>query len=550
MFGSHKLNRLLKHPGYNGGGGGGNTTATTYTSSLPEYAEPYFKDVMGRAQGASLTPYQQYEGQRVAGFSPYQQTSQALTAETALGGTPEAMQLGQQAGAMSAGRLAGYEYDPTRFGYMGISGPQLAQYQMGPAQQVQAGQMGYQGVNAATLGAPERIQAGQVGFERVDPYAVSNYERVAAGQLGQQLSAADTGTVSRFMSPYMQNVVDVEKQAAARDYQIAEQARRAQAATAGAFGGSRHGVMEAEAQRGLMSQLQGIQTKGTQSAFETAQRALEAERAVEMQRGTTNIQTALEAARANQQAGLTAGQYGLQAALANQQAGLTAGQQNLQSMMEAQRLNQATGLTAAQANQQAMMDAQRLNQAAGLTSGQQNLQSMMEAQRLNQQAGLTVGQQNLQSLLSTQQLGAQTSLEAQRANQQAYAEALRQSEASRQFGATSGMQALQQLGTQAKDLASMGQAEQQMAFDRASQLGKVGSEQQALQQRQMDQAYEEFSAARDYQQNMINWYNAILRGTPVNMNQTVYQTAQQPSMLSQLGGLGLAGYGMYQAANK
>lgn len=486
MFGSHKYSSLLKHPGYNsGGGGGGNTTATTYTSSLPEYAEPFFKDVMGRAQGASLTPYQQYGGERVAGFSPYQQTSQALTAQTAMAGTPEAMQLGQQTGALTAGRLAGYDYQPSQLDYMGVSGPQLTQYQMGPAQQV---------------------QAGQIGYERVDPNSVAGYERITANQLGQQLSAADTDTVSRFMSPYMQNVVDVEKQAAARDYQIAEQARRAQAATAGAFGGSRHGVMEAEAQRGLMSQLQGIQTKGTQSAFETAQRALEAERAAEMQRGTTNIQTALEAARANQQAGLTAGQYGLQAALANQQ--------------------------------------------AGLTSGQQNLQSMMEAQRLNQQAGLTVGQQNLQSLLSTQQLGAQTSLEAQRANQQAYAEALRQSEASRQFGATSGLQALQQLGTQAKDLSSMGQTEQQMAFDRAAQLGKVGSEQQALQQRQMDQAYEEFAAARDYQQNMINWYNAILRGTPVNMNQTVYQTAPQPSMLSQLGGLGLAGYGMYQAANK
>jgi hypothetical protein len=271
---------------------------------------------MGRAQQLSVTPYQQYSGERVAGFSPTQTAAQQMTSQTAMGGTPQGLQAAQQLGGYAAGQLAGQQYGA-------MSSPELQSY----------------------------------------------------------------------MSPYMQNVVDVEKQAAARDFQIAGQARNAQAATAGAFGGSRHGVMEAEAQRGLMSQLQGIQTKGLQTSFDQAQ----------------------------------------------------------------------------QARQQ---------------------------------------QQNLQ------------------------------------------LQNLQHLGTQAQQLGVMGQTEQELAFQRAQALSGVGKEQQQLEQQRLDQSYQQFASQRDYQQNMLNWYNSIMRGTPISMDQTVYNTAQSPSMLSQLGGAGPAAYGMYQQGQK
>lgn len=97
----------------------------------------------------------------------------------------------------------------------------------------------------------------------------------AMGQMGAgrdfARQATDPNAVARYMSPYMQNVVDTQKLAALRDYQVATPARQAQQTLRGAFGGSRSAIENAEAQRNLMSQLQGIQATGTQQAFQNAQ---------------------------------------------------------------------------------------------------------------------------------------------------------------------------------------------------------------------------------------------------------------------------------------
>jgi hypothetical protein len=76
--------------------------------------------------------------------------------------------------------------------------------------------------------------------------------------------------VGSYMSPYMQNVVDREKLAAARDSQLLGQQQQGQATQAGAFGGYREGIQRAERERGLRSQLQDIQAKGSQAAYDQA----------------------------------------------------------------------------------------------------------------------------------------------------------------------------------------------------------------------------------------------------------------------------------------
>jgi hypothetical protein len=95
------------------------------------------------------------------------------------------------------------------------------------------------------------------------------------GQMGAGRQFAQQATnpyaVQSYMSPYMQNVVDTEKMAAARDFQIAQPMRQAQQTRQGAFGGSRGAIENAEAQRSLMSRLGEIQAKGTQNAFQNAQ---------------------------------------------------------------------------------------------------------------------------------------------------------------------------------------------------------------------------------------------------------------------------------------
>lgn len=81
----------------------------------------------------------------------------------------------------------------------------------------------------------------------------------------------DYSDPSKFMSPYQQNVTDIALREARRQSDISGQANAARAVQQGAFGGSRHGLVEAERERNLQQQLGDIQAKGLQSAFTSAQ---------------------------------------------------------------------------------------------------------------------------------------------------------------------------------------------------------------------------------------------------------------------------------------
>jgi len=76
--------------------------------------------------------------------------------------------------------------------------------------------------------------------------------------------------MSSYMSPYMQNVVDVQKQEAARQSGIMGTQQQAQAAQSGAFGGSRDAIMRAERERNLGQQMNQIQAQGSQAAYDQA----------------------------------------------------------------------------------------------------------------------------------------------------------------------------------------------------------------------------------------------------------------------------------------
>jgi hypothetical protein len=107
--------------------------------------------------------------------------------------------------------------------------------------------------------------------------------------------------VQAYMSPYQQNVTDYQKAQALRDFQIAQPMRQAKATAAGAFGGTRQALVDAEAQRALNSQLQGIEATGAQNAYQDAMR--------NMQFGT---QAGLSGAQLANQSAATLGQLGQQ----------------------------------------------------------------------------------------------------------------------------------------------------------------------------------------------------------------------------------------------
>jgi hypothetical protein len=89
-------------------------------------------------------------------------------------------------------------------------------------------------------------------------------------------AATDPNAMGALMSPYMQNVVDVQKQQALLDYQRGTAMNeKANASRQNAFGGNRQAIMQGMNQDSLGRQLGQIQATGTQNAFQDAQRSLQ-----------------------------------------------------------------------------------------------------------------------------------------------------------------------------------------------------------------------------------------------------------------------------------
>lgn len=192
---------------YGGGGGGGNntTTGTTYTTNIPEYAEPYVNTMLTATQKQLFN----MSGNDITGFKPYQPYS----------------------------------------------------------------------TKAADYVAPFSPMQEQAMRTASSPQA-----------FGQE--------VRGYMSPYMQNVVDVQKREAMRDAGIMNAQRQSQATGAGAFGGYREGLQRAENQRNLMTQMGDIQAKGTQMAYDQGVQQARTSQGQQMQYG--QMAQSLEQQKINQ----------------------------------------------------------------------------------------------------------------------------------------------------------------------------------------------------------------------------------------------------------
>ena len=340
---------------YPGGGGGAPSEQTVTQTTIPEYARPYVERMLGKAEAYADTPYQPYvdaSGQpisRIAGFSPMQQ--QAFQGAANLG---PAQQLGtatQMAGL--AGLRAGQaQYGPTAFTSQNVNAPQLQQFQM------------------------------------------QRPEDVATGKF------TDPDVMQQYMSPYQQAVTDIDKREAMRQASIMGQQQSAQAARAGAFGGSRHAIVDAERQRNLAQQLGDIQTRGSQSAFQQAGQQFQSDQ-----------------------------QRALQAALANQQMGYGTGQANLQAQLGVQGLGAQTGMQAQLANQQANMEAQRLGEQSrqfGANYGMQGIQQQLAAAGMLGNLGQSQFGQQQAALQMQAGMGQQQQAQDQRALDMAYQDFLSQ----------------------------------------------------------------------------------------------------------------------------
>ena len=101
-----------------GGGAPTQQEVTTTTSNLPEYARPYFENVVNRAMAQSYQEYQPYGFERTAGFTPAQQQVQ----QNVLGlQAPNQFAYGSGlAAAAGQGALGMADYTPGQFSVSGL----------------------------------------------------------------------------------------------------------------------------------------------------------------------------------------------------------------------------------------------------------------------------------------------------------------------------------------------------------------------------------------------------------------------------------------------
>jgi hypothetical protein len=233
---------------------------TTTTSNLPEYARPYFENLMSRADANLNTQYTPYEAQRIANFTPAQEQIQQNTlGMTAPGQFGVGSALATQAGLGALNQ----NYAPQQFSSQQVNAPSLAQY----------------GMQAPQLFGTMQAQ--------------------------------------QYMSPFIQQALEPQMREAVYSAKRGQLAQDLGAARQGTYGGSRQLLASMERERNLGQQMGDIQARGMQSAFENAQQQFERDRAAQMQTGTQNLESLLR----TQQLGT---QTGLQALLANQQMDLEA----------------------------------------------------------------------------------------------------------------------------------------------------------------------------------------------------------------------------------
>jgi len=130
------------------------------------------------------------------------------------------------------------------------------------------------------------------GFQPLQEQAFKTVGGMDAGPQGFQQN------VGAYMSPYMQNVVDIEKREAGRQSGIMGTQQQAQATQAGAFGGARDAIQRAERERNLSQQMGDIQARGSQAAYEQA--ANQFRQGITQQSGLAQLQGTLGAQQQQQ----------------------------------------------------------------------------------------------------------------------------------------------------------------------------------------------------------------------------------------------------------
>ena len=334
---------LVKAPGT-----GATGMPSTNESNLSSWAGAGIADYIQKGTGLAQQPYQAYKGPLTAGTSPLQQ--QAFTAAGNLSVPASIGQAATAAGDVGA-RMGAMSYTPTT---------STNQFTAPGA---------YQAANNANQ------------YTATSPYDAAN---VTTGTFGTQQA-------QQYMNPYLQASLDPQLAEARRQSQITQMGNNAQAAKAGAFGGSRGALMNTETQRNLGTNLANITGQGYNTAYNNATQQFNADQARQLQ-----AQQQTEQSR----------QFGAGQALSNAQNMAQYGLAGLNANEASRQFGAGQAMTSAQQQAQYGNLAQTQNEQSrqyGNTFGLNALQGQLGAINAQGQFG------NMQNLAGIANLNALTS---------------------------------------------------------------------------------------------------------------------------------------------
>jgi hypothetical protein len=359
--------------------------------------------------------------------------------------------------------------------------------------------------------------------------ASKEYLTGATGRFAREQFDPSSGGIAAYMSPYTQAVKeqaygDIEEQSQQQLNLIG-----AQAAEAGAYGGSRHGIAEAEMRKAALEQKSQIGSQLDAANYQQALAASMGEHGAQQ----TAAQQAYEAQRGGQQmagqgiANLGSTQVALQAQAAGGLSGLA--QTGMGARQGIAGLYSGLG---GQASQLGMNTAGLGAQEAGLLSGVGQTGANIWGQYGQQISGLGSTEAALRN----------------RASQQLYSVGSGTANLYGQFGQGVGSlgEAGAGIGQQASaQMAGLGGLTSQYGMQDINALMSAGGMQQNLAQSQLAADYSRFQEQKMDPYQQVGFVSDIFKGVPTSQAKMTSGFAPQPSNVARTVGAATTGIGLF-----
>ena len=541
-------------------------------TGLPDYVDPYYKRLLKGAEEASMpfdpetgeSRYTPYGQERLTSGANYADITASRDMLRGIAGSPisgmtEAMNTQNEAISGIRGLATNVPgFSASSFTAANVS--PYAGFQAGSADPYagfQAGQADpFSDFTRSSVEGYGGFQAGQA-----DPFSdfqQADFSKAQGTEFEFGPARQFTGQeVADYMDPYMQNVVDLQKREAIKDFDRQQSGRDASAVQAGAFGGSRQAVVQGMAEQNLQDRLSDIQQVGSQAAFDRAMQMFESDRSAQMD---VEQRRADEAARVQ---GIDVGETGrTQAGTAAEMARTQAGRAAELARTQGIGLDEAARIQAAEAAELARTQGVDVSEAARTQSARaaelartqgisieeaariQNAEaaelartqgiSLDEAARI--QAGEAAELARTQGIDVAEQGRVQAGDAAENARVQAAREAQR-------YG-TAGLYG--DLAGAGRGLLGLGELSRATGIQDAQLLETLGGSMRAEDQARLDLAYQDFLRQQDYPMSQYERFAGILTGTPtgnLDVSRTTYG-AFNPIQAAL--GTGLSALGLYR----